>query len=350
MKSIIHTLRSYCYTSLLPLLAKPPVSRIDLSAGDNAPIAVVCDEMTWQNLRREWPVVFLDPLRWRDTIEKYQPALFFCEAAWLPPWRARVYKDKRVLYENRRNLLAILSYCEQKRIPTAFWAKEDPVYFQHPVYDFTDTALRFDHVLTTASECVDKYKTLGHESIHLWPFGYSDKLFYPPTTGERENAAIFAGSWFVDHPKRCEDMAKLFDMVIDRGVPLHIYDRNRKSGHSSRPFPRKYQPYVQDAVAYEELGEIYRRAKYVLNVNTVSDSDTMFARRVCEAMACGCVIISNDSRATREWFGDRIWYIDEPFDFTEINDVKYSDITQILSKHTNKERVRYLIETCVTRE
>ena len=348
MRAFRDTALSYCYTRVLPLVKKHPLARVDLSSGDGAPIAAVCDEMTWQNLRREWPVALLYPRRWRELIEKHPPALFFCEAAWQPPWRGRVYKDKRVLYENRRELLAILDYCKAKNIPTAFWAKEDPAYFEHKIYDFTDTALRYDHVLTTAIECVDRYKALGHESVNLWPFGYSDKLFFPPGVGgsgniaEREEVAVFAGSWFADHPKRCEDMAALFELVINHGIPLCIYDRHRKSGRSTKPFPRKYRPFVRDAVPYEELGEVYRKAKYVLNVNTVSDSGTMFARRVYEAMACGCTIISNDSRAMRAQFGDNVWYIGESFDFSKANDVEYDDISAVLREHSNGERVKRL--------
>ena len=343
---MLDTMKSFTYTRILPYLKKPPALQADLSAGeDKQPIAMICDEMTWQNLRREHPVAYLDPRRWRETLEQYKPALFFCEAAWQPPWRAQIYKDMRVRYENRRTLLQILDYCQSSGIPTVFWAKEDPAYFKHAVYDFTDTALRFDHLLTTAEECVPAYEALGHKSVHSWMFGFSESIFYPPDSvaeAEREDTAVFAGSWYPDQPQRCEDTIAVFNYVLAKGIPLRIYDRY--SGRSANRFPERYRAYVHNAVPYEDLGDMYRRSRYVININTVKDSQTMFARRVYEAMACGCIIISNESLAMREQYSDKVWFAGTPFGGECEHDIRVENINEVFCKHTNGERMEQLWE------
>ena len=363
--AIIPTLKSYGFARILPKLRpKPPVQvNIPIGKEEQLPIAVICDPMTWQNICLEHSAVALVPCTWRAVFEtepKRKIKFLLCEAAWSGVssscWRGQVYKDRRVFYENRRDLLEILDRCKSEGIPTIFWAKEDPVYFQDTVYDFTDTALRFDYILTTAEECISKYSELGHRNVYVWPFGFSPEIFYPPKkTSEhsqtpRETVAVFAGSWYTEHPHRCRDLSEILDTVLAAGIPLRIYDRYRSSGRSTRPFPAKYQPYVQDAVSYELLGEIYRNAEYAINVNTVCDSDTMFSRRVYEVMACGCIVISNESIGMRQQFGNNLWYVGDDFDFENMEAMRQRNIDIVFTNHTWGHRMEQLCSLVEVKE
>ena len=350
---ISSTLSSYLYTRVLPGFRSNPLPQTDLhSSIQHSPIAIICDEMTWQSLLREHPLLYLTPRHWKEAFKaiSHKPRLLLCEAAWsgrkysAPCWRGQVYRDRRVRYENRRELLHILDYCKAAAIPTVFWAKEDPAYFLDPVYDFTDTALRFDHILTTSEECISRYYELGHGSVHLWPFGFSPALFYPPEfeSQPRERAAVFAGSWYPDQPERCADMSALFDYILSLNIQLYIYDRNRNSGTSTKPFPKQYQPFVKDAVDYESLGNIYRGMQYAININTTKDSVSMFARRVYEAMACGAIVISNDSTGLRAQFGKNIWFAGENFDHFREEQIRVENINEVFAKHTWKARLAQL--------
>ena len=349
---LVPTIKSYVYTRILPKLKpKPPIQvSIPVDKQGQLPILAVCDPMTWKNLCQEHAVISLSPRNWQSffaTLDQKKIKFFFCESTWSgitsSCWRGQVYKDRRVLYENRRDLLGILDMCKAKNIPTVFWAKEDPAYFQDEIYDFTDTALQFDYILTTAEECIPKYHSLGYKNVFLWPFGFSPEVYYPPKQNiHREKVAVFAGSWLTDHPHRCKDLASIFDMVLDAEIPLRIYDRYRLSGRSSKPFPAKYQYYVKDAVKYESLGDIYRTVEYVINVNTVKDSGTMFSRRIYEAMACGCIIITNESVGLRRQFNQNLWYLGESFDFSNAEHIRQQNIKTVYSLHTWKQRMTML--------
>lgn len=349
-KSLIYTIKSYLYTRIfLRLKSNPTIQAHSCSdISEELPIAMVSDQMTWKSLSKEHSAILLTPKTWKKKLQGQKVKLFFCEATWSGTvgdcWRGQVYKDERVLYENRRDLLNILEYCKKENIPTVFWAKEDPIYFNHSVHNFTDTALLFDTILATSIECISKYEALGHKNVHLWTFGFSTNIFYPPRPDvSRENVAVFAGSWFLDHPHRCEDLEKIFDMILERKIPLRIYDRHRSLGKSTKPFPEKYEPYVMDNIPYEELGDIYRNVKYVINVNTVRDSETMFSRRIYEAMACGAVIITNQSQGLQKQFGKNVWFFGENFDFESIENIRIENINMVFSYHTLEGR---MVELC----
>ncbi|WP_294700993.1 CgeB family protein [uncultured Flavonifractor sp.] len=264
-------------------------------------VAFICDEMTWQDFSPCCNAVFLHPALWREQMEEFQPDFLFCEAAWSGirgyegVWRGRVYRDRRLRFENRRVLLELLSYCRVHQIPTVFWAKEDPIFFQHPVYDYTQTALEFDLVFTTARECIERYRALGHTRVFLLPFGVDTDRFYPDGSVPQAGTAVFAGSWFGDQPERCRVLERLLDFSLERGLELEIYDRKYNSGQKRFRFPSRYSPYLHPPVPYEQTPEMFRRYEYAINVNTVTNSATMCSRRLLQLAACGATIISNQT-------------------------------------------------------
>lgn len=308
-------------------------------------IAFVCDEMTYCDFAPECRAFFVTPHNWLEVFEKERPDLFFCEAAWsgidaFPnSWRGKIYRSDRIRFENRRDLLNILAYCKEHGIPTAFWNKEDPTFFGNQRYDFVDTALRFDYIFTTAQECVPEYRRLGHSQVEVLLFGFSPRLFHPAAAPGSSKRAVFAGSWYSDQPQRCQDMQRVFDMVLSAGLELVIYDRHSSSANPLHQFPARYRPYVRPAVPFEQLGRVLGEARFAININTVRDSGTMFARRVFELMACGLVIISNESKALRAMFGRRIWFVDEPFDLSRADEICRENLEEVYRLHTCRQRL-----------
>lgn len=308
---------------------------------DNLKLAVISDEMTFVNLKTICNAVFLTPDRWLDIMLEEKPDVFFCESAWSgielykDCWRGSIYKNKKLLFENRGTLLDILDYCRRSGIKTVFWNKEDPGYFDDELHNFSETAVQFDYIFTTAEECVDRYKKLGHSRVFVMGFGFSPDIFNCPADFEKENKAVFAGSWYSDHPQRCKDMERAFDMLIKKGIPLEIYDRNWDSPNPVHRFPDRFRPYLHEAVDYEALGEIYKKCRFAVNINTENKSETMYARRVNELMACRCVVVSNESAAMRKKFGKNVWFIGEDFDFDNEKAVCDDNYNYVMKNCTN---------------
>ena len=259
--------------------------------------------MTWVDYSEYVTSTFLHPRTWKKQIDELKPDLLFCESAWCGIdeypncWRGRVYHDTRLFFENRKELLSIIEYCKLNKIKTVFWNKEDPVYFKHQIYDFTETALQFDFIFTTAIECIDKYKALGNMNVYLLPFGVNTSLFNPENRSFKPKTVIFAGSWFPDQPKRCEDLEKILDYVISQGWKLDIYDRKSECKGSKFRFPAKYDKYIRPAVPYSAIPDLCKQYEYAINVNTVTDSETMFSRRLLQMVMCDVTVISNYSVA-----------------------------------------------------
>ncbi|MFP3454528.1 DUF3880 domain-containing protein, partial [Bacillus sp. SIMBA_154] len=66
-----------------------------------------------------------------------------------------------------QEVLGIVLWCRDHKIPTIFWNKEDPVHFE----TFLTTAKLFDFVFTTDIDCIHRYKAaLGHDRVYLLPF------------------------------------------------------------------------------------------------------------------------------------------------------------------------------------
>ena len=289
-----------------------------------ARVAFICDEMTWLDFSGCCDAIFLLPGFWREQMEAFQPDLLFCESAWSGIeecdgcWRGRVYRNRKVLFENRKELLAILAYCRERGIRTAFWNKEDPALFGHRRYDFVDTALRFDAVFTTAWECVSRYRKLGAKNVALLPFGVNTDLFYPGTQERRKDSVIFTGSWFADQKQRCADLSALLDYVIRQGLQLDIYDRHAASPEQRFRFPKRYRPYLRPAVPYRQIPALVRRYEWAVNVNTVTDSETMFSRRLLQAAACGAKVLSSPSRGVERIPGSRRVFLDSVGEALEV--------------------------------
>ena len=110
-------------------------------------IALIADGMTEQNFRTFAEVVELTPQNWIRQMEEHHPDILVCESACHGRdgcWDYRIHRNKRLLFDNRTALKRILRYCAAAGMPTFFWNKEDPTFFDDPVNSFSDTATLFD--------------------------------------------------------------------------------------------------------------------------------------------------------------------------------------------------------------
>lgn len=226
-----------------------------------------------------------------------------------------------------------------------FWNKEDPTHFTDRVHDFVKTAKEFDFVFTTAAECIEGYqKEHGVELAFALPFATNPRLFNPVECGSRTHDVVFAGSWYSNHVQRSKDMERILDAVRTDGYGLEIYDRYYGVSDPLHIWPERYRPFLRPSQPHERMPYVYKSSLFGLNFNTVTESRTMFARRVFELMSSNTLVISNYSRGTDEMFGDLVVYPDQQPDRmrslsrSDIDAMRESALNKVLAEHTYRHR------------
>src|SRR5699024_3063094 len=315
------------------------------------------DEFTYHSFKEEFDAVRLLPNKWKEQFEKHQPQMFFCESAWQGgtpkehPWQAKIYASVRWPKENRTELLEILDYCHKHHIPTVFWNKEDPTHFDDRINDFVRTAALFDYVFTTAEECVDSYKkSVGCNHAEVLPFAVQPKLFNPQGIAGAGSSANFAGTWYANYPRRCEAASAIMDASLEAGLDLVIYDRKYRSSSPRHQYPERYAKFTRPAIPYIDTATAFKKSKFGITLNTVDNSNTMFARRVFELAASGAVVLSNSAKGVKNFFGDSVLYPDlDPDALRDLDDRDYrrlqSEAMAIALDHTYTARAETILKS-----
>lgn len=285
------------------------------------PVAIIADDFTFESFRPEFNAHRLTPANWRQVMDKVNPRVFFCESAWQGgppaehPWQGKIYASVRFQHENRSVLLEILQYCKDRGIPTVFWNKEDPIHFSDRINDFIRTAALFDYVFTTAEECVPMYiRDVGVKWAGVLPFAVQPRIFNPIGSYEQDDSVNFAGTWYHRYPHRTEAASRILDRVLESGRELVIYDRMYSSPSPAYAYPERYKKFTRPAISYHETANAYKKSRFGITLNTITDSSTMFARRVFELAASGSVVLSNTALGVENFFGDSVIYADGPTD------------------------------------
>lgn len=261
-------------------------------------ILCIADEFTFSAIQPESNFIQAEPNQGFVQIDDRDPDLFFVESAW---------KGKNGLWERKvsnpsEELRSILQECNLRGVPTVFWNKEDPVHFE----TFLSTAHYFDYVFTTDVDKVPDYKRhLGHSRVFWLPFGFQPKLFNPISDQERRSAIFFAGAYYQRYEERKKQLEDFFS-ELPKIVPTDIFDRNLGTDDERYKFPPQFEQHIRGTLSIDEVAQTSKKYKYALNLNSVKQSQTMFARRIFESVASGNIVLSNFSRGSSNLFGDII--------------------------------------------
>ncbi|MNM30944.1 Glycosyl transferases group 1 [compost metagenome] len=309
-------------------------------------MACVMDEFTFGSYRYECDLLPLTPSNWKAEIEGFGPELLFIESAWRGKddlWGSKVG-------HNSQELQDILNWCRQNKVPTVFWNKEDPVHFE----TFLTTAKQFDHVFTTDIDCIHRYKgALGHDRVYLLPFACQPALHNPIELYERKDAFCFAGAYYARYPERTRDLGN-FVCELPKFRPLEIFDRNFGKNDANYQFPEEYQPYIVGTLPFEKIDTAYKGYRYAINLNSIKQSQSMFARRVFELLGCNTLTVSNFSRGVRLLFGDLVITTDNgeemhrrlellAQDPLNSDKLRLAALRKVMQEHTYTQRLDYIL-------
>lgn len=312
-------------------------------------VACILDEFSYTAFSGEADLAPLTMKNWRVELTAAQPDLLLVESA----WRGHRQKWWNTVHHHGPELTGIVEWCRERGIPTAFWNKEDPVHFN----TFLTTAGMFDAVFTTDLDCVPRYKKeLRHENVHFLPFAAQPAESNPAETFERVEGCAFAGAFYEKYPERLADLAELSRELSRDGRRFDIYDRNQGSDMPGYMFPAEYQNQIVGGALTPDMLDIpYKGYTANLNLNSVKQSQSMFARRVFEVMASNTVVISNFSRGLRLMFGDLAITTDSGSEVRRrlealecqphgIERLRAMALRKVLAEHTYADRLSFIAE------
>lgn len=203
----------------------------------------------------------------------------------------------------RAKLIELIEKYKESSILTVFYSKEDPVSYN----EYLSIAKETDFIFTSAAECVDDYKRdTNNENVYTLEFGVNP-LYHNPIgknlTDKKLNKIVtFAGSWMVRFPQRNEVALEIFKGVAKTDYELSIIDRQYE-----RKMPRYHYPYflmsnIAATIPHERLMKLHKATSWGINLNSVQDSETMFANRIYELQAMGNITISNYNKGVHRLF------------------------------------------------
>ncbi|MFQ5805051.1 MAG: glycosyltransferase [Phycisphaerae bacterium] len=317
-------------------------------------VATIMDEFTHACFKLECRLVAVTPKDWRRVLSVDPPDLLFVESAWRGnhgAWRNQVVQTRPV---NEGPLLELVQWCKSRGIPTVFWNKEDPPNFER----FIHAAALFEHVFTTDQNCIPAYRErLGHDRMHALPFAAQPAVHNPVNCREQRFGNVcFAGTYYAQrHRDRRGQLDLLLQPALQRG--LTIFDRMHGTGMEDHyAYPPEYRSAIYGAVPYEEMVDAYRRFRIFLNVNSVTDSPTMFSRRVFEILACGTPVISTYALAIERLLGrdvvPMVTSAEEAADWMDkllaqpelAEQMAHLGQRRIFTEHTYEHRLRTVLE------
>lgn len=309
-------------------------------------VAAILDEFSYNCFKGEFNLCPLDKKCYMKQLKDMKPDMLFVESAW------NSYEGGFRITTDFYELIEIIYYCRSHGIITVFWNKEDPVHFYH----FYKKACYFDYVFTTDEGMVPEYKKYTKkDNVFSLMFAAQPEIHNPISEEyEKEKKGVFAGTFYRNkYEDRLRDTMYMLYAVKKYG--LDIYDRNYNRNIKNYLFPHLFWDDVKGNLPYSEINKAYKGYRVNLNLNTVTESKTMFSRRVFEVLACNTAVVSNYSVGVQKHFrgivqmGKNLKEYENAYDKIFSDDRFYQHIThqgvrKVLTYHTYEERAYEILD------
>lgn len=268
-------------------------------------IGLISDELTEAALSKEIRFVNLTIFNYVFVLKFWKPDFVFVESAWKGhgnSWKYRIASYPDVPKRSNRNLKKVVKFARDLGIPCVFWNKEDGVHFDR----FIASASLFDTVFTVDQDCIPKYREVLGENVkfEVLPFPVQPAIHRPlKEVAPSKQSSCFVGSY----SHHIHDQRRAWqDMMFAAAQPygLTVYDRNSERKSKNYRYPNWPWIEVKNSVTNAETADIYRKYLVQFNVNTVTDSPTMYSRRLVEALACGSIVVTNPALSVERYFSD----------------------------------------------
>lgn len=311
-------------------------------------IAIVADEFLYNSYQGIADFIYVTPDNYKEIRD--QVDFLLVVSAWRGlnnEWR----QMGTIGSEANLHLHEMISYYKEGGKQIVFYSKEDPPNYNH----FLPIAKRCDVIFTSAYEMMKEYKKdCGIEEVYTMRFGINP-LYHNPIGSRKfpkREEVIFSGSWVKKYPDRIKSLGIIFDGVLASGQKLKIIDRNYSLNSEGFFFPEKYYRYISPAIEHEYLQKAHKLFNWAININSVTDSKTMFANRVYELQAIGNLMLSNRSVGVEEQFKEIVVVQDKDdvkraltgYTAEEIYEHQMAGVRRVMTGETTFDRVGEMLE------
>ena len=307
-------------------------------------VGIITDEFMYNYYKDALDIEYLSPINYKQLIDENKYDMVLYVSCWLGMGSYDGTDEHVSMHYNGdagiRKAEEVLGYARSKSIPVVFQTIEDPPSYER----FLPLAKCADYIFTSAVEKIDDYRRdAKNENVYPLPYGVNPAFHNPICTfshllekdlEKMRNAFFFAGSWYENFQRRCEDTKLLFDGVIkSKTGKLCIADRN-----FDRPFvyvnkfPDEYTSAIMPAFGHDTLQKVHKLFGFSVNLNSITDSESMCAMRVYELQALGCLVVTNYALSVSALF---------PGLFTIFSE---KEVDRILEGYTRQELINMRIE------
>lgn len=253
--------------------------------------------------------------------------------------------------EKRKSLITLIEKYNKESIPTVFYSKEDPISYK----EYLSIAKACRYILTSAKEVIEDYKRdTGNSNVDYLEFGvnpmYHNPIGKKLDDKELSNLVTFAGSWMVRFPERNQEALEIFNGINKTNHDLCIIDRQYERKMKRYHFPSYLLSNISATIPHERLMKLHKATTWGINLNSVKDSETMFANRVYELQAMGNVVVSNYNKGVHSkfphilmaGFSNDVENIFNNISINEKRDLIARGIREVMLNHTAYHRVSKL--------
>ena len=351
----------------LKILNIPDVNIHKNNITRNYQVGCILDSFTHRCLSYELNLIPISYNNFLQELINTKIDFFIFESAW--HGNNCEWSNKLINYDNtdKNNKLTILiNYLDSNNIPKILYNKEDPINFDY----FKNLAACFDKpnnkIITTDISCINKYKALNITNVDSFGFCCQPIIHNPVSfTNDLLNIIFPCAYYGFKYPERCKEMISMIDKYYNL---VDIYDRqlifNKQSYQVKNlfntqnwfEFPKQYNNLIKGSLEYDQVLYLYKKYKLVMNANTITDSETMFSRRVIEAGSCGACVVSNNSVGMNKLLDGVVDYNnkDSVMKLLEDNEFRLktssSLYTKIMSNFTYKKLVDKFTENIIEKK
>ncbi len=286
-------------------------------------MALITDSMSTLSFAQQCRIRQVTPENYQDVLKHWRPDCLFIESVFhgaQNSWRFRVNKMPFYIQQIQPKIIEkVIAFAKDLHIPTLFWNKDDIPFFEA----FLHVAKQVDYVFTADSNFIPRYQAavVDPSKVHLLAMAYESTFHTFSGFHFKEFAPCFLGSYYRGILKERQDFfAYILGACTHAKVPLHVYNRHKKHFVHATHFRFPKHDFIQmhDPVPYAQTQDLYKHYGVSININSVTNSDTMLSRRFLEILACGGILLSNTSPAVQKQFANYCHLVETQEQATEL--------------------------------